>query len=79
MMPYIGVSTCFVDEKQRKTELWPVTIFFLKTVKSWIDYRARPRIGLSANIDAPCDMFKIKIKEPPMRSLNITKTVTIPF
>ena len=29
-----------------------------KTDKSWIDYRALTKTGLSANIDRPCNTFK---------------------
>ena len=73
MTPYMGY-TGFADVKQRKTELTG-NYMFPKTQKvSWIDYRSLAKTGLSANIDAPCNMFNITIKETPIRSLNITKT-----
>ena len=40
------------NEKQRKTEL-TITRCFLKTNKSWIDFRPLTKIGVSANIDRP--------------------------
>ena len=42
------------NEKQRKKN-WRVTRCFLKTNKSWIDYGVLTKIGLSSNIDRPCN------------------------
>ena len=41
----------FMENRQKLKR--PITRCFLKTDKSWIDYRALTKIGLSANIDRP--------------------------
>ena len=42
------------NEKQRKLN-WRTTRCLIKTDKSRIDYRTLTKIGLSANIDGPCN------------------------
>ena len=78
MIPNIGVIRVLLLKGKEKLNSDQYYLF-PKNVESWIDYRSIPKIGVSANIDPPCNMFKITIKETPIRSLNITKTVAIPF
>ena len=37
---------------------WPMNRCFLKTDKSWTDYTALTKIGLSAIIDVACNLEK---------------------
>ena len=44
------------NEKQKKLNI-PITRCYPKTDKSWIDYRALTKYGLSASIDELCNHF----------------------